>query len=64
MFQVDATSWALIFPREKQISFGPAAIRSSQYHLDAGRAHTDLGAIVHADYRCARVGVRGPQLTA
>ena len=28
------------------------------------RPDAGLGAIVHADYRCARVGVRGPQLAA
>ena len=33
--------------------------RSLRERPDAG-----LGAIVHADYRCARIGVRGPQLAA
>ena len=28
------------------------------------RPDAGLGAIVHADYRCARIGVRGPQLAA
>ena len=28
------------------------------------RSDTGLGAIVHADYRCARVGVRGLRLAA
>ena len=28
------------------------------------QTNADLGAIVHADYRCARIGVCGPQLAA
>ena len=32
--------------------------------LGPERPDAGLGAIVHADYRCARVGVRGPQLAA